>query len=44
MLKAIAISGGCGLLAVAIGAFNLWVGILSVPILYGIAESFLSSD
>lgn len=42
MFKVIAVCGGCGLLAVALGAVNIWLGILSVPILYDVAESLLS--
>ena len=42
MLKVIAVCGGCAALAVVIGAINIWLGILSVPILYDVAESLLS--
>lgn len=42
MLKVIAVCGGCGLLAVGLGAINIWLGILSLPILYEVAESLLS--
>ena len=42
MLKVIAVCGGCGLLAVAAGALNIWLGILLVPVLYEIADSILS--
>lgn len=30
----------CGLITVAIGAANIWLGILATPIMYGIAQSF----
>ena len=42
MIKVIAVVGGCGALAVILGAFNIWLGILSVPILYDVAESLLT--
>jgi len=42
MIKVIAICGGCAALAVVLGAVNIWLGILSVPILYDVAESLLT--
>ena len=42
MLKVIAVCGGCAALAVGLGAMNIWLGILSLPILYEVAESLLS--
>jgi hypothetical protein len=42
MFKVVAICGGCASLAVLLGAVNIWLGILSVPILYDVAESLLS--
>ena len=42
MFKVIAICGGCAALAVVLGAINIWIGILSVPILYDVAESLLT--
>ena len=42
MVKVIAVCGACGALAVLLGAFNIWLGILSVPILYDVAESLLA--
>lgn len=29
----------CGLACVAIGAINIWLGVLSLPILYSFADS-----
>lgn len=29
----------CGLITVAIGVANIWVGILAVPIMYSVAQS-----
>ena len=42
MLKVLAICGGCGAIAVLLGTVNIWLGILSMPILYDVAESLLS--
>ena len=42
MLKVIAVCGGCGGLAVALGSINIWLGVAFLPILYGIAESLLA--
>ena len=44
MLRVMGVCGGCGLVAVALGAINIWLGILALPILYGIAESVLGPD
>jgi len=44
MLRVIGICGACGLVAVGLGALNIWLGILSVPILYGVAESLLGPE
>ena len=42
MFRVIAVCGGCALLAVGLGAINIWLGILSLPILYDFAESLLN--
>lgn len=36
------IIGICGGITVALGAINIWLGVLSLPITYGIADSLLS--
>lgn len=42
MLKIIGVVGTCATITVALGALNIWLGILALPILYGIADSFLT--
>lgn len=42
LLKIIGVVGTCAAITVAIGAVNIWLGILVLPIMYGISESFLS--
>lgn len=38
-MKAAAITLVCGLVCVGLGAINLWLGILAVPIFLGLAQS-----
>jgi hypothetical protein len=42
LLKIIGIVGTCAAITVAIGAFNIWLGILALPIMYSVSESLLS--
>ena len=42
MLKVVTVCGGCAAVAVGLGALNIWLGVLSLPILYEVAESLLS--
>lgn len=32
----------CGLITVVIGAVNIWLGVLALPIMFGISKSLLS--
>lgn len=41
MTKVIAVCGTCGAAAVLLGTVNIWLGVICLPILYGIAESLL---
>lgn len=38
-MKNVAIVLLCGLICVAIGAVNIWLGVLALPILYSFADS-----
>jgi hypothetical protein len=38
-MKAAAITLVCGLVCVGLGAINLWLGILSLPVMLGLASS-----
>ena len=42
LLKVVGVVGTCGAIAVGLGAINIWLGILSLPILYDVSESLLS--
>jgi hypothetical protein len=41
-MKKAAITLVCGLVCVGLGAINLWLGILAVPIMLGLANSLRS--
>jgi hypothetical protein len=38
-MKKAAITLVCGLICVGIGAFNIWLGVLSLPILFSLSKS-----
>lgn len=38
-MKNVAIWLTCGLIEIAIGALNIWLGVLCLPVMYGIAQS-----
>ncbi len=38
-MKQVAITLICGFICVGIGAFNIWLGVLALPILYSFAQS-----
>lgn len=40
--KAVGIPLGCGLAVISIGAFNIWLGVLAVPVMYGFSKALLS--
>ena len=42
LLKIFGVVGTCAGIVVALGLVNIWLGILALPILYGISDSFLS--
>lgn len=44
MLRIICIVGGCATITILLGVINIWLGILSMPIMYEIADSFLSEQ
>jgi hypothetical protein len=42
LLKIFGVVGTCAGIALALALVNIWLGILAMPILYGISDSFLS--
>lgn len=40
--KAVGIPLGCGLVCIVLGAINIWIGVLSVPVMYSFSKSLLS--
>lgn len=42
LFKILVTVGTCAAITVGLGFVNIWVGILAMPILYGISESLLS--
>ena len=40
--KAVGIPLICGLVVIAIGAFNIWLGVLALPVMYSFSKSLLS--
>ncbi len=41
-MKIAVVVGACAGITVALGLVNSWIGILAMPVLYSISESFLS--
>jgi hypothetical protein len=41
MLKVLAVVGTCATVTVVLGAVNIWLGILALPITYEVAQSLL---
>lgn len=41
--KAIGIPLICGSIAVILGCIDIWLGVISLPILYGVSDNLLSS-
>lgn len=41
LFRVVATVGICGGLNVAIGAFNIWAGVLAAPILFGLCQDLL---
>lgn len=41
-MKIIVVIGLCGAITVVLGAINIWLGVLTLPITYGLAEGLLS--
>jgi hypothetical protein len=42
LLKILGVVGTCAAIAVGLGFVNIWLGILSMPILYSVGDSLLS--
>jgi hypothetical protein len=42
LLKIVGVVGTCASITVALGFVNIWLGILAMPVLYEISDSFLS--
>jgi hypothetical protein len=40
--KAVGIPLLCGLICVGLGAINIWLGVLSLPIMYSLSKDLLS--
>lgn len=40
--KAVGIPLGCGLVVIAIGSINIWLGVFAVPVMYSFSKSLLS--
>lgn len=39
--KAVGIPVGCGLVVIALGAVNIWLGVLAMPVMYSFSKSML---
>jgi hypothetical protein len=42
LLKIFGIVGTCAAITLGLAAVNIWLGIIAMPLLYGISDSFLS--
>ena len=42
LLRIVLTIGTCAAITVALGTVNIWLGILSMPILYGVSQDLLN--
>ncbi len=42
LLKIFGVVGTCAAITVALAMVNIWLGIIAMPLMYGISDSFLS--